>query len=141
MTIRFNDLADAGRLRNEKDSRTRLAFCEASSKVIHHGAPVMAHQNATLLSRDVKNLRIGNSFQPTVSGGSEIDGWFSKAKGLDQTVAQVSVGLETDQGRDSPILALATWSRSQSAGFSSAIGIPFSSNSRSVSTRYLSISA
>ncbi len=101
----------------------------------------MANQNSTLSSCDFKNLWIGNAFQIAVSGGSEIDGWFSKAKSLDETVAQVSVGLETDQGRDSPIFALARWSRSQSAGFSSAIGIAFPSNSRSVSTRYLSISA
>src|SRR5580704_13779212 len=106
----------------------------------------MAHQNSTLLSCDFKNLWIGNSFQLAVSGGSEINGWFSKAKGLDDTVAQVGVGLETDHlepgaGRDSPIFALARWSRSQSAGFSSAIGIAFPSNSRLVSSRYLSISA
>ncbi len=35
---------------------------------------------------------------------------------FDDTVAQISVSLETDQVRDSPIFALARWSRSQSTG-------------------------
>ncbi len=65
---RFNDLADAGRLRNEKDSGTRLTFSQAIPKVIHHGTPVMGHQNSTLLSCDFKNLWIGNAFQINVSG-------------------------------------------------------------------------
>ena len=138
---RFNEFGDPRRLGYEKDSGTRLAFCQTRSKMIHHSAPVMTDKDPAPLSRELKNLRIRNACENAVSGGSEIDRWFPKAHGFHETVAEVSVGLEADQGCDSLMWALARWSRSQRAGFSSAIGIAFPSNSRSVSSRYLSISA
>ncbi len=67
----------------------------------------MSDQNPALVGGDLKNLRIGNAFQVAVGCGSEVYGRFSKLYGLDDTLPDVSVGLEPDQGRDSPILAFA----------------------------------
>lgn len=73
--------------------------------MIHHGAAVVTDQNSPLLSREFEHLRVGHAFEIAVGGGREIDGWFPSAHGLKNTVAEVGVSLETDQGRDSPDLS------------------------------------
>ena len=67
----------------------------------------MTYQDAMPLRREFKNLWIWNTCENAVGGGSEIDGWFPKAHRLNETIAEVSVRLEGDQGRDSLVRALA----------------------------------
>ena len=106
-----------------------------------HRPPVVRDQDAALVGRNLKNTRILNPFESAVCGGREVDCGFSKPEGSNDLLSDVGVSLEADQGRDSPILARARWSLSQSAGFSSTSGMLLTSNSRLVSSRYLSISA
>ena len=109
--------------------------------MVYHRPPVVSDQDSALVGCNLKNTRIWNPFDVAVCGGSEVNCGFSKPDGSNDSLPDVSVGLEADQGRDSPILALARWSLSQRAGFSSASGMLLPSNSRSLSSRYLSISA
>ena len=42
----------------------------------------MTDQDAILLGCELKNPRIGHTFEIAVGGGSEIDSWFPKAHAL-----------------------------------------------------------
>lgn len=110
--------------------------------MIHHRAAVMGDEDAAFEGRDLENNGIDNSFQFAVCGGGEVDGGLSTPDASNDPLPDVGVRLEANaQARDLPISARARWSLSQSAGFSSASGMVLASNSRLVSSRYLSISA
>src|SRR4051812_27879672 len=99
--------------------------------MIQHRAAVMRDQDAVLAGRDLEDLGIENPFEFAVYGGGEIDTGLPSPDRKNDTVMNVGFSLEADQGRDSPNLARARWSLSQSAGFSSGNGTLLASNSRS----------
>src|SRR5450432_3879876 len=102
----------------------------------------MRHQNPVVPSRAFQDFRIADAFQPGLMSRREIDGRLAPPNRLDNRKLEIVIRLEANaQERDSPILALARWIFSQSTGLACAIGIPLVSSSRSVSSRYLSISA
>ena len=109
--------------------------------MVYHRPPVVRDQDSAQAGCNLKYLGIWNPHDFAVRRGGEVNCRFSKPDGPNDALPDVGVGLESDQGRDSPILTLARWSLSQSPGFSSASEMLFPSNSRSVSSRYLSISA
>ena len=109
--------------------------------MIQHRPPVMRDQDAALAGCNLQDIGIRNTLEFTVRGGREVDCRLTSPDGNNDSVMDVGVSLEADQGRDSPILARARWSLSQSAGSSSDSGMLLASNSRSESSRYLSISA
>ena len=92
----------------------------------------MSDQDARLACSNFKDIWIGNPFEPTVSGGREVDCRLASPDGNNDCVMDVGVSLEADQGRESPILARARCSLSQSAGFSSDSGMLLASNSRAL---------
>jgi hypothetical protein len=102
----------------------------------------MGHQNPVQDGCSVQYLWIADPPNSSVSGWREIDGGLLFPYGLNDVEIEIGVGLEANaQEWDSPIFALARWIFSQRAGSACFMGIPLASNSRSVSSRYLSISA
>src|SRR5437870_316576 len=108
--------------------------------MIQHRSAVMRDQNAVLACGHLKHLGIGNPCKVAFCGGGEIDCGLPSPDCNNDTVMNVGIGLEPNQGRDSPNLARARWSLSQRAAFSSDKGMLLASNSRAASWRYLSIS-
>lgn len=97
-----------------------------------------------LPDRAVQQQRIGNSVHAGLLSRHEIQGRLSPPHRLDDSELEVVVSLEADaQERRSPWAASAFARRifAQSVGLACSSGMAFPSNSRSVSTRYLSISA
>src|ERR1019366_1576428 len=114
---------------------------------LHDALPILRNQDAVLTGSTLQNFRITDALQSCVVGRREIDGGFTPPDGLDDSELEIVVSLEANtQGRDSLGVgwaerALARWIFSQSAGLACSNGIALPSNSRSVSSRYLSISA
>lgn len=127
-------------LRHKKHAGARLAFLQASPKMLQHRPPVMRDQNAALAGCNLKDIGVRNPFEFTIRSRSEVDCRFSPPNCHNDSVMDVGVSLVADQGRDSPILARARWSLSHSPGFSSDSGMLLTSNSRALSSTYLSIS-
>ncbi len=98
----------------------------------------MRDQDASLASRDIKDVRIRNPFELAVGGGSEINRGLASPDRNNNSVMDVSVRLEPDQRGGSVILAWARSSFSQRAGSASDNGIVLASNSRALSSKYLS---
>ena len=105
-----------------------------------HRSAIVTDQHAARDRGDFENFRIGKTDNSAVSGGSKLDHWFASPDRDNDIVIQIRVGLKSDQGRGSLILARARCSLSQSAGLASESGTVLASNSRSLSSRYLSIS-
>ena len=128
-------------LRDDKDPGARLSLVKAVPEMSRHRAAIVSDEDTVLAGRDFEHVRIGKPDETTVGGGSKIDRRFASLYRHNDVVVEICVSLEANQGRDSPILARARWIFSQSAGLASDKGILLASNSRSVSSRYLSISA
>ena len=75
--------------------------------MLDHRPPVMSDQDAPLAGRNLKDIRIRNAFEFTVHGGSKVDCRLAPPDCYNDSVIDVGVSLEADQGRDSPILARA----------------------------------
>ena len=104
----------------------------------------MRDQNSAFCCRAVEQYRIGNSVQARLLRRHEIHARLSPPDSLDNSELEVVISLKADaQERRSPwaASALARWIFAQSVGLACSSGMVFPSNSRSVSTRYLSISA
>ena len=136
----LDDRTKRRELRHEKDAGTGLPLLQPPPEMLKHCSPVVSDQDAALAGSNFKHIGVREPFEPAVPGGSEIDCWFASPDCQNDAVMDVGVGLEADHDRDSPILARARCSVSQSAGFSSDNGMLLASNSRSLSSRYLSIS-
>ena len=101
----------------------------------------MSDQDAALIGRNFKNIGIRNPFEFTVRSGSEIDRWLASPDCNNDSAMDIGVSLEPDQGRGSPILARARCNLSQRSGLASDSGTVLASNSRALSSKYLSMSA
>jgi len=125
----------------------RLSGGEAIAEVIEHGPAIMRHENAALGCGEFKKVMIGEPVQSRLLSGRKVDGPLQSPHCSDDCEPEVVVSLETQaQARDSSgfageTAARAFWIRSQSEGLAWDIGMPHPSNLRSVSSRYLSISA
>ena len=139
---RFDDEPDRCTLGNDQQAWTGLDSRQVIAKVTEHGPAIMRHQNSVVLRRPLQEFRIADAVESGLSRRGEINRGLLPSNSLDNRELEIVIRLEANtQLRDSPILALARWIFSQSAGFAWAMGIPLDSNSRSVSSRYLSISA
>src|SRR5690242_14481532 len=111
-------------------------------EVREHCPAVMRYQNPVRRGGPFQNLRIADTAQPGIDGGGEIDSGLLLPHRPNDVKVEIGIRLKANaQLWDSPILALARWIFSQSTGLACSRGIPLESNSRSVSSRYLSIAA
>ena len=122
-------------LRHKKHSTTRLAFLKTVSKMLQHRPPIVSNQDAALAGRILENVGIRNSCEFTVCCGCEVDCRLAPPYRNNYSVVDIGVRLEADQIRDSPILARARCSLSQSSGFSSDSGMLSASNSRELAAK------
>ena len=101
----------------------------------------MSDQDAALTGGNFKDIGIRNPFEFTVRSGREVDRWLASPDRNNDSVMDVGVSLEPYQGRGSPIFARAPCNFSQRAGLASDNGMVSASNSRALSSKYLSMSA
>ncbi len=140
----LDDITDGRALRHDQQPRAGLARRQVVAKTVDHRSPIMRHQDPALCCCTVQQHRIGNTVQASLLGRHEIHRRLAPPDGLDDSELEVVVSLEPDaQERRSPwaASAFARWILAQSVGFACSSGMAFPSNSRSVSPRYLSISA
>ena len=103
--------------------------------MLDHRAAVMSQENTALASRKFKDFRIWNSFEPVLRGGSEVNCRFPSPDSDNNSLINIGIRLEPNQGRGSPIRARARCSLSQRAGFSSDSGTLLASHSRALSSK------
>jgi len=142
----FGGNADGSALRHNQKAGTRFPCSQVIAKVIEHGPAIMRHKDAALGRCTLQQFSIAEAVQSGLLRRRKVDAWLLLPNRLDDCEFKVVVCLEPQaQTWDSPCFAGAAarafWMRSQRPGLASDIGMPFRSNSRSVSTRYLSISA
>jgi len=140
----LDDITDGRALRHDQQPRAGLARRQMVAKVVDHRSPIMGDQDSAFCCRTIQQHGIGNTVQASLLSRHKINGRLSPPDGLDDSELEVVVSLEPDaQERRSPwaASAFARWILAQSVGLACSSGMAFPSNSRSVSTRYLSISA
>jgi len=103
--------------------------------MLNHSSAVMSHEDTVLVSCQFKDFRIWNSFQPILHSGGEINCRFQPPDGDNNSLMNIGIRLEPDQGCGSPIRARARCSLSQRAGFSSDSGTLLASHSRALSSK------
>src|SRR6266481_2594649 len=139
----LDHLRDGRPLRDDKDARAGLPRREVGAEMIEHSAAVVRHQNPSFACCAIQKLRVAETIQSGILGGGEVDRRFAPPDGLDDSELEIVVCLEANaQDRGSPwaASALARWIFAHSVGLACSRGIALPSNSRSVFSRYLSIS-
>lgn len=142
----LNYWADWLELGHNEDAGAPIALVQPIPKMTGHRPAIMCDENTFFLCGHFQDLGIGQADDAAFHGRSEFDGGFPEPHRLDDSITKIGVRLEADQARDSPdgdsvIRALARSSLAHNSGFSTERGVQLAVNSRSESSRYLSISA
>lgn len=134
--------ADWSTLRNHEQARARFSSPQACTEMSEHSPVVMRYQDPAFQCHSFEKFRITDAFQAGFDSRSKINARLSLGDRSNNGIFEIGVRLEANaQARGSPIFARARSSFSQSAGSACCNGMALPSNSRSVWTRYSSISA